>query len=186
MQKWEFESGHTEARFRARHMMVAWVNGLFKEIKGNIEFDTKTGDLGSFETEFDAASLWTGVKMRDDHLRSADFLDVKNHPKISFKSTKVTRVGGDQFKILGDITIRGITKEIELLGRYMGTWDTAFWVGDKNLGPVPRIGFEAKTQINRHDFKVSWQDHMDKIGGVVVSDTIYITIGIEGIIPPKT
>ena len=123
--------------------------------------------------------------MRDDHLRSADFLDVENHPKINFKSTRITRVGGDQYTVWGDLTIRGIPKVVELDARYMGPWQTVFWVGNEDKGPVPRIGIEAKTRINRHDFNVSWQDHMDKTGGVVVSDDIYITIGIEGIMPPK-
>ena len=110
---------------------------------------------------------------------------MENHPKIIFASTKIKRAGGDQYKISGDLTIRGITKQVELDARYMGTWQTVFWVGTEDKGPVPRIGIEAKTRINRHDFKVSWQDHMDKTGGVVVSDDIYITIGIEGVVPPK-
>jgi len=184
MKTWEFESGHTEARFRTRHMMVSWIDGMFKNISGTLEFDTETGEFQSMETEFDSKSLWTGLEMRDDHLRSADFFDVENHPKITFKSTKITRIGGDQYKVIGDLTIRGITKEVELDTHYMGTWDTDFWVGKENKGPVPRIGIEAKTRINRHDFKVSWQGQMDK-GGVVVSDHIDITIGIEGIVPPK-
>jgi len=123
--------------------------------------------------------------MRDDHLRSADFLDVENHPKITFKSKKIIRDGANQYQIDGDLTIRGITKKVKIHARYMGTWQTVFWVGKEDKGPVPRIGIEGKLKINRHDFKVSWQDKMDKLGGVVVSDDIYITIGIEGIVPPK-
>jgi len=120
MRTWEFERGHTELRFRTRHMMVSWVNGMFKNISGTVEFDTETGEFQSMETEFDAKSLWTGLEMRDNHLRSADFLDVENHPKITFKSTKIVRDGktklgfggrhkwGDKTKLgFGDVAYSG-------------------------------------------------------------------------------
>lgn len=186
MKTWEFEPGHTEARFKAKHMMVTWVNGLFKNISGTAKFDPESGELEAIETKFDAKSIWTGVEMRDDHLRSADFLDVEHHPEITFTSKTVKRTGANQYTVIGDLTLRGKTKEVALQTTYLGTWNTVYWVDDKNLGPIKRVGFSAKTKINRHDFGVSWQDHMDKIGGVVVSDTIAITLNIQGLIPPKT
>ena len=83
MAKWFFEPGHTEVEFRARHMMVTWVRGLFKNISGSLDFDPAQPERLTFETRIEAKTLWTGVEQRDDHLRSADFLDVANHPYIS-------------------------------------------------------------------------------------------------------
>ena len=94
MLKLTFEPGHTEAEFRAKHMMVTWVRGLFKNIEGTMEFDPEHPENSSTEIEIDAKTLWTGVEPRDNHLRSADFLDVENHPKIKFKSSKVKVLTG--------------------------------------------------------------------------------------------
>ena len=176
MKKWDFEAGHSEAGFKVRHMMISWVSGFFKDVKGNAQFDDETGELESFETEFDSKSIWTGNEMRDNHLKAADFLDVENHPKISFKSKNITRIGGNQYKIVGDLTLKGTTKEVELDATYSGKWDTNFWEDNKDKGPVPRVGFTAKTKINRNDFNVSWQGQIYDKGGVVVGDHIYIKL----------
>lgn len=180
MSKWFFEPGHTEAQFRARHMMVTWVRGMFKNISGKLEFDPAEPEKMSFETEFDAASLWTGVPQRDDHLRSADFLDVANFPKISFKSKSVHQVGCNDYRVTGDLTIRGTTREVVLDVRFLGEWQTPWWEDGVNKGPKRRAGFEATTRINRYDFGVNWNDSMPG-GGVVVSPWIDITIDAEAV-----
>jgi polyisoprenoid-binding protein YceI len=154
---WMFEPGHTEAEFRARHMMVTWVRGLFKDIHGEIEFDLDDCMSTTFHGEIDATKLWTGEPERDAHLRSADFFDVETHPRIAFNGRFTERTGDIHFKALTDLTIRGVTRPVELDVGYLGEWTSPFWVGDENKGSMRRIGFEASGRVNRHDFGVSWQ-----------------------------
>jgi polyisoprenoid-binding protein YceI len=178
---WTFEPGHTEAGFRARHMMVTWVHGLFKDVHGRLDFDLADPLTASFSGEIDATKLWTGEAERDAHLRSADFFDVENHPRITFTGRLIERTGDIDFKAQADLTIRGVTRQVTMDVAYLGRWKTPFWVGDENKGLLTRIGFEAKTRINRHDFGVSWQDEIPE-GGVVVSNEIEITLDIEAIL----
>ena len=180
MASWTFEPGHTEAAFRARHMMVTWVRGLFKDVHGRIEWERDDPVGGTFEGEMDATRLWTGEEDRDAHLRSADFFDVENHPTIAFHGRIVERTGDTHFKAAAELTIRGVTHEVPLAVAYLGQWETPFWVGDENRGTMRRIGFEARTTLNRHDFGVSWQDEMPG-GGVVVSNEILLTLDVEAI-----
>ena len=180
MATWIFEPGHTEAEFRARHMMVTWVRGLFKDIHGRLRFDWDSCLETTFEGEMDATKIWTGEAERDAHLRSADFFDVENHPTISFSGRFTKRTGDMQFKAEADLTIRGTTRAVPLDVAYLGQWETPFWVGDENKGTMRRVGFEACTRLNRHDFGVSWQDQLPG-GGVVASDEIEISLDIEAI-----
>ena len=181
MAKWVFEPGHTAAEFCARHMMVTWIRGCFKNIEGTMEFDPENPLTFSVEAEIDAASLWSGDEDRDDHLRQSDFLDVENHPKITFSGNQIQLTSANDFKVIGDLTIRGITRNVTLDVRYLGQWDTPFWEDGVDKGPIPRAGFVAETTINRHDFGVSWNAPMDK-GGVVVSDDVLITIDVEALL----
>jgi polyisoprenoid-binding protein YceI len=181
METWIFEPGHTEAEFRARHMMVTWVRGLFKNIHGRIEFSWDRCLDTRFEGVIDATGIWTGEPARDEHLRSADFLDVENHPKISFAGRFTERSGATAFKGEVDLTIRGVTRTVPLDVRYLGEWKTPFWVGDENKGEMRRVGFEAFARINRHDFGVSWQDEIPG-GGVVVSNEIELVLDVEAIL----
>jgi polyisoprenoid-binding protein YceI len=181
MGTWIFEPGHTEAEFRARHMMVTWVRGLFKDIHGRLELDRERWLDATFEGAIDATALWTGEPDRDAHLRSADFFDVENHPRITFAGGFTERTGDIAFKGAADLTIRGVTRTVPLEIAYLGEWRTPFWVGDENKGDMRRIGFEATTRINRHDFGVAWQDRIPG-GGVVASDEIELTLDVEAIL----
>ena len=181
MSTWIFEPGHTEAEFRARHMMVTWVRGLFKDIHGTLELDFDRCLEARFHGEIDAAGLWTGEPDRDAHLRSADFLDVENHPKIAFSGHFTERTGGTTFKGEVELTIRAVTRTVALDVHYLGEWKTPFWVGDETKGELRRIGFEATARINRHDFGVSWQDELPD-GGVVVGNEIELTLDVEAIL----
>ena len=181
MSTWILEPGHTEAEFRARHMMVTWVRGLFKDIHGRLELEWEPRLEASFQGEIDATGIWTGEPARDTHLRSADFLDVDNHPKISFAGRFSERTGAATFKGEVDLTIRGVTRTIPLDIHYLGEWNTPFWVEGENKGDMRRIGFEATATIDRHDFGVSWQDELPD-RGVVVSNEIELTLDVEAIL----
>jgi polyisoprenoid-binding protein YceI len=181
MATWIFEPGHTEAEFRARHMMVTWVRGLFKDIHGQLELDWDRCLDATFKGEIDATRIWTGEPERDAHLRSADFFDVGNHPKITFSGRFTERTGGTTFKGEVELTIRGVTRTVALDVHYLGEWKTPFWVGAENKGELRRIGLEATARINRHDFGVSWQDEIPA-GGVVVSNEIELVLDVEAIL----
>src|SRR6516165_10910907 len=105
MATWVFEPGHTAAEFCARHMMVSWVRGHFKDVHGSLEFDPDNAVRLSIETTIQVDKLWTGEPQRDAHLRSIDFLDVANHPTLSFKSTGSKCIGPTDYAVAGDLTI---------------------------------------------------------------------------------
>jgi polyisoprenoid-binding protein YceI len=180
MAVWIFEPGHTEIVFRARHMMVTWVRGAFKNVQGEVDFDRESPLAARFKGEVDAAGLWTGVQMRDDHLRSPAFFDVETHPKITFAGRLVERSGDTHFKAVADVSIRGTTLPVEFDVAYLGQWDAPFWVGDENRGTMRRIGFEGRTRVNRQDFGVSWQDELPG-GGRVAGDEIDVILDVEAI-----
>ena len=175
-----FEPGHTAAEFRARHMMVTWVRGLFKDIHGELRFDWESCLEATFSGRIDATRLWTGQPERDEHLRSADFFDVENYPEIAFEGRFRERTGATTFKAEAEVTIRGNTRTVPLDVHYLGEWETPFWVGEENRGAMRRIGFEARTRVNRHDFGVSWQDEIAG-GGVVAGNEIDLALDVEAI-----
>jgi polyisoprenoid-binding protein YceI len=181
MARWIFEPGHTEAEFRARHMMVTWVRGLFKDIHGELEIDLANCLAARFHGEIDAVGIWTGEEGRDAHLRSADFFDVENHPRITFNGRFTERTGATTFKAEVELTIRGTTNSVPLDVQYLGEWRTPFWVDGENRGELRRIGFQATASINRQDFGVSWQDEIPG-GGVVVSNEIDVVLDMEAIL----
>ena len=181
MPEWFFEPGHTAATFCARHMMVTYVRGHFKNIKGKLVFDPENPRDSRVEVRIDAKSIWTGEAQRDAHLRGADFLDVEHYPEITFASNKVEIVGHHDFLLTGQLTVRGVTREALLKVHYLGQWKTPWWEDGVDKGPRTRAGFLAETTINRHNFGVSWNSLLDK-GGVVVSDMVEITIDAEAIL----
>src|SRR5919109_124961 len=141
MATWIFEPGHTEAEFRARHMIVTWVRGLFKDIHGTLELDFDHCLDATFDGEIDAAGLWTREPDRDTHLRSADFFDVENHPTITFSGRFTERTGAEHFKADAELTIRGVTRTVPLEVAWLGEWRTPFWDGEVNRGELRRVGF---------------------------------------------
>jgi polyisoprenoid-binding protein YceI len=181
MAKWVFEPGHTAAEFSARHMMVTNVRGHFKNVHGTLSFDEKDPASATVEVTIDARALWTGEPDRDAHLRSADFLDVERYPEIRFHGGVVGRPGAHDFKVEGELTIRGVTRPAVLDVQYLGRWSTPWWEGGVDKGPKIRAGFIAQTTINRHDFGVSWNSSLES-GGVVVGDEVRITIDAEAIL----
>ena len=185
MAKWIFEPGHTAAEFRARHMMVTYVRGAFKNVRGMLTFDPADPGASSAQVTIDAKGIWSGDPDRDTHLRGADFLDVENYPEITFQGDRVEVIGDNDYVFTGELTIRGVSRPVSLRVRYLGQWQTPWWEEEDgewvDKGPKARAGFVAETEINRHDFGLSWNDTLDK-GGVVVGDTVFITIDAEAIL----
>jgi polyisoprenoid-binding protein YceI len=179
--RWVFEPGHTAAEFSARHMMVTNVRGHFKNVHGTLHFDSANPRAASVEATIEAAGIWTGEPDRDAHMRSADFLDVENHPKITFKGSQVETIGANDAVVTGELTIRGVTRAVALNVHYLGQWQTPWWEDGVDKGPKTRAGFVATTTINRHDFGVSWNAPLDK-GGIVVGNAVEITIDAEAIL----
>ena len=161
--------------------MVTYVRGHFKNIHGTLEFDAAQSTLSRVEAVIETRELWTGEPSRDAHLKSADFLDVEHFPQITFVGTQVRLRGPNDGVVLGDLTIRGVTRPVEMEVHYLGQWQTPWWADGVDRGPKTRAGFLATTQINRHDFGVSWNDTLDR-GGVVVGDDVAITIDAEAIL----
>jgi polyisoprenoid-binding protein YceI len=178
MATWVFEPGHTAAEFCARHMMVCWVRGHFKDVHGSLEFDPDNPTQLALEATIQAGKLWTGEPQRDDHLRSGDFLDAGKHSTILFKSTGSKCVGANDYEVAGDLTIRGISRPVVLGMHYLGKWRTPYWTDAGDAGPVTRVGFVGEARINRHDFQVSWNGQLEN-SGVVVGDEVFIKVDVE-------
>jgi polyisoprenoid-binding protein YceI len=181
MATWVFEPGHTAAGFSVRHMMVCWVRGHFKDVHGSLEFDPDDPTQLALEATIQANKLWTGEPQRDDHLRSADFLDADKHPSITFKSTSCRCLGATDYRVSGTLTIRGIGRPVVLDMHYLGKWKTPYWTDAGDAGPITRVGFVGETRVNRHDFQVSWNGQLEK-GGVVVGDEVVITLDVEALL----
>lgn len=172
LETWEIDSSHSGIHFSVRHMVVAKVRGQFARWTGS--FAAEDGDLGraSVNAVIDASSIDTGVTDRDTHLRSPDFLDVANHPDITFKSTRVDKQGDDALRVTGDLTIRGVTREVVLEVEYAGRTQDP-WGNE-------RAGFTAKTAIDRKDFGLTWNQLLE-VGGVMVGDRVAIEIEVEAV-----
>jgi polyisoprenoid-binding protein YceI len=181
MAKWIFEPGHTAAEFCARHMMVTYVRGHFKNVRGTLVYDHAKPRASSVEVTIDAAGIWTGEPDRDAHLRSADFLDVEHYPNITFTGDQVELLGANEASLSGELTIRGVTRTVTLHVHYLGQWQTPWWEDGVDKGPKTRAGFTANTVINRLDFGVSWNAPLEQ-EGFVVGNTVEITIDAEAIL----
>ncbi len=167
---WNVDLAHSSLSFTVKHLMVSKVHGNFKDFTGSIEWDGKNLAAGSVQIEAKSASITTDNEKRDNHLKSPDFFAVDSFPTLTFKSTKVTPGTGDAFKLTGDLTIRGITKEVTFDCTFNGTQQTPWG--------FMAAAFSATTTVNRQDFKVSWSKALDG-GGVVVSDDVKIEIELE-------
>ena len=181
MATWVFEPGHTAAEFRARHMMVCWVRGHFKDVHGSLEFDLDNPAQLAVEATLRADKLWTGEPQRDEHLRSADFLDVAQYRTITFKSTACKCVGPTDYELTGDLTIRGVCRPVALEMHYLDKWRTPYWTDAGDAGPISRVGFVGETRINRHAFQVSWDGPLEN-GGHVVGDEVIIKVDVEALL----
>jgi polyisoprenoid-binding protein YceI len=168
--EWQFDMQHSGISFMVRHLLVAKVRGRFTRWTGSMRFDEHNPEASLVEVEIDASSVDTSEAQRDAHLRSADFFDVANHPRITFKSTRVERAGEAGYKVKGDLTIRGVTRPVVLEVAYGGAMRDPW--GNQ------RAGFAAKTTIDRKEFGVSFNQVLDH-GGLALGEQVAIEIDIE-------
>ena len=168
---WKLDPAHTIVEFSAKHLMITTVKGRITDIEGIIYTDEKNPKDSSVEATLKAVSLDTRTDQRDQHLRSADFLDVVKYPEIRFRST---RIQGDKpsFKLTGDLTIRDVTKPITLDVEFEGETKDP-WGGE-------RVGFSATGKIDRRDFGLTWNQALET-GGVVVGNEIKINLEVEAV-----
>ena len=169
---WEFDPAHSSVELSVRHLMISTVTGRFKSLRGSVTRDEAAIENSRVEAEIDAASIDTGVADRDNHLRSADFFDVANHPKLVFRSTKIEDLGGDSGRMHGELTIRGVTRPVILDVSYLGEIRDPW--GNR------RRGFSAETTLYRKDFGMTWNQVLDT-GGVLVGDKIKVSLNIEAV-----
>lgn len=171
---WKIDTLHSTVGFKVRHFFAKQA-GEFNEFTGTIEFDPANPEAAFVEAVIQTASVDTDDEKRDGHLRSADFFDAENHPEILFKSTNVAR-GGDGFIVTGDLTMRGVTKEVSFELEFLGH------------GPDPwggtRAGFAAELVLNRKDFDVKWNNVLDN-GGTVLGDKVTVSLDIEAVVPKE-
>jgi len=169
---WVIDQTHTTIGFTARHAMVAKVRGRFAEFEGTLALDGANPGASTAAFTIQAASIDTRTADRDAHLTSPDFLDVEQFPTLSFTSTSVTHKGGEHFVLVGDLTIKGISKPVEIALELNG------------VGPDPwgntRIGFEGKTEVSRKDYGLTWNVALEG-GGVLVADHIKIELDVEAV-----
>ncbi|HEU4354456.1 MAG TPA: YceI family protein [Actinomycetota bacterium] len=166
-----FDKAHTEVGFVARHM-ISKVRGRFTEFDGTIAIG-ETLEGSHVEVEIDAASIWTNTGMRDDHLRSGDFLETETYPKLIFRSTGVRPTGGTSFQLVGDLTIKDTTNEVVLDAEFLG-----FGPGSRG-GTV--VAFTAKTEIDREDWDMTWNVAVET-GGLLVGKKVQIEIDVEALL----
>jgi polyisoprenoid-binding protein YceI len=166
---YQIDRTHSEVRFRVRHLLSR-VGGQFKDFTGEIVFDADRPEASSVNVRIDAASIDTGVPDRDAHLRSDDFFAVEKHPQLTFVSDRFVRTGAESFMLHGTLTIRGVSRQVELPVSYLGSARDPY---KKDL-----VAFEASVRLNRKDFGLTWNAALET-GGFLVGDDVEVTLNIE-------
>lgn len=168
--QWNIDPSHTLVEFAVRHMMIATVKGTFSGISGSVTGNPEDLTTGKVSVSIDLDTIETRDAQRDEHLKSADFFDTDNFPKMTFESRSITRTGDNTYNIDGDLTVRDnsrpITLEAEFTGQGQDPWGNT------------RAGFDAKTKLSRKDFGLTWNQALET-GGVLVGDEVRITISAE-------
>lgn len=167
---WQLDVSHSHIQFAVRHMMVSTVRGQFTEFSGTVAADEQDPTRSTVEVRVAAASIDTREARRDAHLRSPEFLDADQYPDIVFRSTRVEQTDAEHARLVGDLTIRGVTREVALNVEYAGQ--------AKSPWGTVSAGFSASTKINRKDWGLVWNQALET-GGVLVGDEIKIDIEVE-------
>lgn len=174
---WQIDAAHSQVTFSVRHMMISTVKGQFDVIRGQLHIDEAHPEHSWVEAEADAATINTRDEKRDGHLRSADFFDTEKYPLITFKSTKVESLGGNEYRVTGNLTMHGVTKEVSFDAEYQGQI--------KDTWGMQRAGLTIKGSINRKDFGLTWNVALES-GGVMVSEKVNVEIDLAAVQAPVT
>jgi polyisoprenoid-binding protein YceI len=167
---WTIDPSHSEVGFAVKHLMISTVRGRFAGVSGSIAFADGDFSQASADVTIDAASIDTREEKRDAHLRSGDFFDVEKFPSLTFKSRSVQAISGDTFQLVGDLTIKDVTKEVVL--------DVEFEGAQKDPWGNDKTAFTATTKISRSAFGLTWNAALET-GGVLVGDDIKISLDVQ-------
>ena len=167
---WTIDPAHTNVEFAVRHLMISTVKGRFGDVKGTVDLDLANPGAARVDVTISASSIDTRNGDRDAHLRSADFFDVEKFPELHYVSRKIDALPDGTFKVTGDLTIRGVTREVPLHATLEGTGADP-WGGQ-------RAGFSATGKLTRADYGLTWNKALET-GGVVVGDEVRLSIEAE-------
>ncbi|HYF61714.1 MAG TPA: YceI family protein [Herpetosiphonaceae bacterium] len=173
---WQIDNSHSEVTFTVRHMMISKVRGRFNSFSGTVDFNEADPAASSVAVEIQVDSLDTREAQRDGHLKSPDFFDAAQFPTITFTSTRVEKVDANHGRIVGDLTIHGVTREVVLDTEYSGQ--------SKSPWGTTSAGFSAETKINRKDFGLTWNQALET-GGLLVGEDVNIAIELEIVKQPE-
>lgn len=170
MSNYQLDPMHSEVNFKVRHLMISTVTGSFSKFDASFTSDKEDFSDATINFEADIDSISTNNGQRDEHLKSGDFFDAANHPKLIFKSTEMKHLSGNNYELHGHLTMRGVEKPVVLTVEYSGKM-TDFYGNEKH-------GFEINGKINRKDFGLAW-DAVTEAGGVVVSDEVKLAVNAQ-------
>ena len=169
---WNIDSAHSSINFSVRHMVVSRVRGRFSKYSGTIALDDADITRSSVEVSIDASSLDTGVAERDTHLRSPDFFDVEKFPLVYFRSTRIEQVEEGRYRLVGDLTMHGVRRDVVLDAEYGGR--------GKDPWGNERVGFLAKASIDRKEFGLTWNQALET-GGILVGDRVELELDVQAV-----
>ncbi len=167
---WVIDPSHSEVQFKVKHLVISTVTGSFGQYEGQVESNGDDFDGAKISFSADISSINTGSEQRDGHLKSADFFDAEQFPKLTFVSTSMTKTGDDTYSLAGDLSMHGVTKAVTLKAEYGGQMQDFYG--------QTKAGFEINGTIKRKEFGLTW-DGVTEAGGVVVSDDVRLVLNIQ-------
>jgi polyisoprenoid-binding protein YceI len=173
---WQIDNAHSEINFTVRHMMISNVRGRFENFTGEVNFDEQNPENTTVAVQIDASSINTREAKRDNHLRSQDFLYVEKYPYLTFRSKRVELTGKNRARLVGDLTVRDLTREVTLNVEYSGL--------AKSPWGTTSAGFSATGTLNRSDWNLTWNQALET-GGVLVGDEIKFNVEVEIVRQPE-
>lgn len=171
-ESWQVDATHSEVNLAVRHMVISKVRGRFARWNAKLQLDTADLARSAVEVDIEAASIDTGVADRDNHLRSPDFLDAQKYPTLSYRSRRVEVLSPERLRVVGDLTIRDVTREVPLEVEYGGR--------GKDPWGNERVGFTATASLDRKDFGLAWNQVLET-GGVLVAERVDVEIALQAI-----